>query len=265
MRYLRILRNEKRPLRFLASRILWHTGLCRFFVIRRPEFRLRFNPSVLSARYWMDPQAREDDHVFLRAHLRPGDTYVDVGANIGALAMHAAALVGDSGQVVAIEAHPRTAGFLRDNAELNGRRNVTVLNFAVGDQAGTLHFTDIWSDEKNGVAEGGGLEVPVRTLDELLGGTPGRIHLLKLDVEGYELNVLRGGGAALARTECVYLEVSRRCELYGYGAEDVVAALEAAGFTVLWPDGTAIERPFAAGPRAENLVAVRDVARYLAS
>jgi len=264
MRYLRILRNEKRPLRFLASRLLWRTGLCRFFVIRRPDFRLRFAPSGLSAKYWMDPEARDDDHAFLRAHLRPGDTYVDVGANIGALAMHASALVGDTGRVVAVEAHPRTAGFLRANVELNRRSNVTVLNFAVGERNGTLRFTDVKSDEKNGVVESGGMEVQVRTLDDLLGGTPGPIRLLKLDVEGYELNVLRGGGAVLARTECVFFEVSRRCELYGYGAEDVVAALDAAGFTVLWPDGSAIERPFAASPRAENLVAVRDVQGYRA-
>jgi FkbM family methyltransferase len=262
MRYLQILRNEKRPIRFLASRVLWRTGLCRFFVIRRGEFRLRFAPSGLSARYWMDPDARQDDHAFLRAWLRPGDTYVDVGANIGALALHAAALVGDSGHVTAIEAHPRTFGFLRDNVALNRSRNVTVLNFAVGDRAGTLRFSDVKSDEKNGVAEDGGLELPVRTLDELVGGSGGAIRLLKLDVEGFELNVLRGAGAVLARTECVYFEVSQRSSLYGYASEDVVAALDAAGFSVLGLDGEPVARPFVAGRRADNLVAVRDVRDY---
>lgn len=264
IRYLRILRNEKRPFRFLASRALWRSGLCRFFTIRRGDFRLRFAPSGLSARYWVDPHAREEDHVFLRAWLRPGDTCVDVGANIGALALHAAALVGDAGRVTAIEAHPRTFGFLRDNVALNRRRNVTLLNFAVGDRHGTLRFSDVKSDEKNGVVEAGGLELQVRTLDELLAGSPGPIRLLKLDVEGFELNVLRGAGAVLARTECVLFEVSRRSALYGYASEDVVAALDAAGFTVVDEGGEPVPRPFEAGPRAENLAAVRDVEEFRA-
>jgi FkbM family methyltransferase len=264
MRYIRILRNEPRPFRFLLSRVLWRTGLCRLFTIDRPGFRLRFAPSGLSARYWTYPDARQDDHDFLRAYLRPGDRTLDVGANIGALALHAAALVGEAGHVTAIEAHPRTFGFLAANVTLNRSRNVTVINTAVGDRAGTVRFTDVHSDEKNGVTDEGGLELPVRTLDELLKDTPGPFRLLKLDVEGFELNVLRGATETLARTECVCFEVSRRSSLYGYTSEDVVATLEAAGLAVLDMEGNPVPRPFEASPRAENYVAVRDAAAYRA-
>jgi len=261
MRYLRILRNEPRPFRFLASRLLWRSGACRLITIDCGAFRLRFAPSSLSARYWMNPQARHGDHAFLASYLRPGDTYVDVGANIGALALHAAALVGPTGRVTAIEAHPRTFGFLRDNLRLNGAP-VTALNFAAGEESGTLRFTNIRGDDKNGVSERGELEVAVRPLDELLAEADGSIDLLKLDVEGFELSVLRGASAVLARTECVYFEVSLLSDGYGHPAEEVVAALADHGFRVLDGAGQPVARPFVANRRAENLVAVRSLERY---
>lgn len=263
MRYLRILRDQPRPFRFLASRLLWRSRACRLITIDCGAFRLRFAPSSLSARYWVEPQARQGDHAFLASYLRPGDTYVDVGANIGALALHAATLVGARGRVSAIEAHPRTFGFLRDNVRLNGAA-VTALNYAAGEESGTLRFTSMRGDDKNGVSAQGALEVPVRPLDELLAALDGPIHLLKLDVEGFELPVLRGAAAVLARTECVYFEVSLLSDGYGHPAEAVVAELAGQGFTVLDDAGEPVARPFVASRRTANLTAVRSVARFRA-
>jgi FkbM family methyltransferase len=163
--------------------------------------------------------------------------------------------------VTAIEAHPRTFGFLQANARLNPGLRLSALNFAAGESEGTLRFTNLRGDDQNGVSDQGEVEVAVRRLDQLLAGQE-PIELLKLDVEGFELSVLRGAPEVLRRTRCVYFEVSQRSQDYGHPAEEVLRVLDASGFTLLWPQGGAVERPFVAGRRATNLVAVRDAARY---
>ena len=68
-----------RPVRNLAGRLLWQTGLCRRFTIRKDGYVLRFFPSSVSCAYWIDPDARADDERVVTRLLDPGGTYVDVG------------------------------------------------------------------------------------------------------------------------------------------------------------------------------------------
>ncbi|MYS71579.1 FkbM family methyltransferase, partial [Streptomyces sp. SID5926] len=77
---------------------------------------------------------------WLRRRLRPGDGFVDVGANIGVFSVLAARLVGDAGRVVAIEASPDVHRRLVGNARLNGLGNIRALNAAVSDRTRTLTF-----------------------------------------------------------------------------------------------------------------------------
>jgi hypothetical protein len=115
-RIVRRLAREARPIRFLTSRVLWHTGASPWFVVRRTGgipggYRVRLFPSSASSCAWVDPDSVNEEVAFVARTLRPGDTCVDVGASVGPLALRAASGVGAAGQVVAIEAHPRTAGF----------------------------------------------------------------------------------------------------------------------------------------------------------
>ena len=128
----RRLRREPRPLRFLASRALWRSGASRLLTFEAHGARLRFFPSALSASLWLDPMQRADDVDVVRGLLRPGDTCIDVGANIGLLSLVASAAVGTTGRVIAIEPHPRVFGYLTANLELNDATNVHAINRAVG-------------------------------------------------------------------------------------------------------------------------------------
>lgn len=133
--------------------------------------------------------------------LQPGDVFVDVGANVGFFALLAARRVGASGRVVAYEAVPDNAAAIRRNVSLNGMEDiVTVRAVAVADSEGTS--TLVLTQHPGGNALKGGaappdavgeLAVPATTLDRDLSTLAiGPPALVKVDVEGGELAVLRG-------------------------------------------------------------------------
>ncbi len=261
----RIIRQQQQPVRFLISRVLWRSGLCRFFLIHRDGYRLRFYPSALSAEYWLNPDARREDEQFISVYLRPGEVFVDVGANIGALTLVAAKRVGDTGRVFAFEPHPRIYSFLMGNVTLNRRRNVQLFNVALGDKRGELKLSNYRSDDQNEITESGEIVIPVDTLDSILPNTLSEIALMKIDVEGYEKFVLEGATETMAKTGCVYFEAwDTHYKKYGYEVHEVIGFFHAREFQVLRRDGMQWKR-VGEGYRAEqcqNLWAVRDTADF---
>lgn len=215
--------------RFLVSRVLWATRCSAMLTMRAAAgYRLRFYPSSVSAMMWCDPGFFRKDEEVLRKYLRPGDVFVDVGANIGALSLAAARLVGESGRVFSVEAHPRTVKYLRGNIKLNDAANVTVIHAAAGEHEGVVQFSSGRSDDQNRVAQSG-LDVPLRTLESLLPDVP--IRVLKIDVEGYELFALRGAGRVLQKTDVVYIEsYESHFQKYGYSTSDVLSFLASQRF-----------------------------------
>lgn len=153
----------------------------------------------------------------IRRHVRPGDTCLDVGANIGASVLALAKAVGDDGRVHAFEPAPPNLERLRRNLSLNPalERRVTIHPVGVSDQAGRLFWRNAPGNPGNGfLGETGEHEVPVATLDERL-QTAGvrRADFMKVDVEGMELNVFRGGTRTLDTLRpCLYFETLSRFE-----------------------------------------------------
>jgi FkbM family methyltransferase len=266
--YAQRLRSHPRPVRFLLSRVLWRSGACRLLNIDCGRYRLRFFPSSLSADYWVDPRDRAHEEEFLTRYLRPGDTVIDVGANLGALSLLASALVGPAGRVFSIEAHPRIFGFLVGNVELNRSDNIRAIHSAVGDHEGTVSFSDRRSDDQNAIEEAGALTVPLTTLDRLVpAGDAPAIALLKIDVEGYERFVLAGAEGVLARTGAVFFESwDPLAERFGYTAGELVRWMGERGWSVYRLGADTLTRldEGARSPQCENLIAVRDAAAFLA-
>ncbi len=219
----------------MLSRLLWCSGLCRFFSIRLAQGpRLRFFPTSVSASLWVDPGYYAKDGEFLLCRLREGDTFVDVGANIGHLTLLAAQRVGPSGTVVAIEPHPRTFAFLRKNVQLNGFKQVRAINAAAGNHVGQAQITDFRTDDMNHLESNRGIKVPLLTLDSL--GIERRVNLLKIDTEGFEPYVLEGATHLLQRVDCVYFECSEwNLNRYGRNSWELIRMLESAGFEIFKP------------------------------
>ena len=162
-----------------------------------------------------------------------GWTVVDVGANIGAFSVWAAANMGSSGRLLAIEPNPVSFRELRRSLD---ELTVDAAAFAVacGDVEGevTLHFQPGYTVSSSLTSFAAGTEsatVPMRRLDALLGETGiSHVDLLKIDVEGAEELVLRGAGEALSRIDRVVLETTH--DDIGRG---VRAVMDGSGFTLV--------------------------------
>lgn len=142
---------------------------------------------------------------FLRRYLRPGDGFIDGGANIGTYSMLVAALVGPSGRIDAFEPFAKSAERVRENARLNGFENVHVHEAALADEAGVDAFVvdrDVSNRLRTSTDVGARvIEVQVRRLDQVVSPGSSRYALAKLDVEGAELRALLGAEALLRAGE----------------------------------------------------------------
>jgi FkbM family methyltransferase len=253
---------RKSPAKYVLMRALKGSWLCHLFYIDRKDYRLRFYPSALSGELWYDPHLRMSDEHFFRSYLRPGDVVIDVGANIGDLTLQASFAVGQSGTVIAIEAHPRIFQYLDGNVKLNHATNVLLYNCAVGNDDGTIYFSDGRMDDMNAVVNGdNGIPISLCRLDNLP-IEASTVELLKVDVEGFEKFVFEGAERTLQKTKCIYFESwDQQYRRYGYSSNELFAYLHRCGFTLytLVTSNTVV--PISSdycSHTCENLVAVRE-------
>ncbi len=163
------------------------------------------------------------------------DLFVDVGANVGSYTVLACAAKGAKG--ICFEPVPATYKRLLDNISLNsliGR--VEALNVGLAESSGELAFTSEENCTNHVVPSelgGGGLKtvrVPVTTLDEAL---EGRLpSVMKIDVEGFELPVIRGSRATLSNPtlHSVIMELNDSGARYGFSEREIVEAMIHHGF-----------------------------------
>jgi FkbM family methyltransferase len=219
----------------------------------------------MSASIWYD---REDFTViedFLWSYLRRGDQYIDVGANIGTTTLTASSAVGSTGRVLAVEPNPRTFRFLKGNIRLNGSTNIAALNMGLGSREGELTFAAVGvGDDEFAVTHGKGVTIPGRRLDSIAGDM-GKIALIKIDVEGYEQEVLAGATQTLSNTECVLFEASdAHLARHGSSIRSIIQYLADLEFTTveLTHEGHLIIVEEGYPQRSgvgDNLIATRDV------
>jgi len=148
----------------------------------------------------------------IEGHLSKGDTFIDVGAHEGYCSLKAARVVGPSGHVIAIEANPEMVRTLRGNIQASGTGVVTVVPVACSDSESTLDlFVAEHSNsgnsslsERNASLAGtvrATYHVPARSLDAILQESRLlRVDVVKIDVEGAELLVLKGAEETLVRS-----------------------------------------------------------------
>lgn len=133
-------------------------------------------------------------------YLKPGGTFVDVGANVGLFSLLAARIVGPSGKVVAIEPAPAAAEALRATVHANGIGGiVTVEERAAGAEQGLGTLSVAQNSTHSTLIHGDGaastVVAPIAPLDDMLDGL--MPDMVKIDVEGWEANVVEGMKAIL--------------------------------------------------------------------
>jgi FkbM family methyltransferase len=175
----------------------------------------------------------EHELSLLRSFVVAGTTVIDVGANIGTHTLPLSRWV-KNGRVIAIEAQPSVSYVLRNNCHQNGCLNVQVVNAICGEKSGSVEFRLNYKNEQNlgamsfvrtrrkrwsyifhwlnRLRDPTILNVPIITLDELCRDEP--VALIKIDIEGMELDALRGAGKLLARCRpLIYFEQNNTTQL----------------------------------------------------
>lgn len=173
-----------------------------------------------------------------RQILQPGDFFVDVGANIGSYAIWAGEI---GAKVIALEPAADTFALLLENIELN-HYQICAIRAAAGASCGTIRFTCGY-DSANHVDPAGGLEVEMVTIDSMVRDQT--VNGMKIDVEGFELEVLRGCERALSehRLRLIQIEWNAACEtMMGTDRKPVADLLARHGYGLYRPnrDGTLV-------------------------
>jgi FkbM family methyltransferase len=203
--------------------------------------------SLSEYHYLRDGNPENYESALIEQVLRPGMTVVDVGANHGMFSLEAAHLIEQTGLVHAFEPTPRTRELLRSNLAANGLTLVKVFSSALGETPGTAHLRvhnemsglntlanlDVtWNRQKLVADEI--IEVPITTLDgHAKAEGLGQINFLKIDVEGFELGVLRGARGLLRekRIELIMLEIGdATCATADVDPMEVLNELESHGY-----------------------------------
>lgn len=209
---------------------------------RRFFWEPRVKGSLLGIPFTGDFEPSETE--LLSSIVRPGDIVLDIGANFGWYTTLFSRLVGERGGVVAFEPVPPTFGELERNLALNGNPgNVRAHLLALGERKGTitLHVpTWLWLGPAfaSAVRQHGGPHVtytsPMETLDGFMERTgEGCAALVKCDVEGGELAILKGAGRILSSDTppIWFLEVQEGSTIpFGYRPEDLFSFLRGYGY-----------------------------------
>jgi FkbM family methyltransferase len=182
--------------------------------------------------------------LFLQKWLRSGDTAVDVGANVGLLTIPMAKAIGEKGQVYAFKPIELNVRSLKSNLDVNNLRNVELTQCAVGNFDGKIRLTD--NHHSNDSSSGffhratdseSGIEVEQIRLDRhfkniLRSGN--EIRLLKIDVEGMEIDVLDGLGDLFdcEKISAVMFEIFVTADGVEESSEQVIRKISDSGYSI---------------------------------
>jgi len=174
-----------------------------------------------------------------RNDLRPGDLFIDVGANIGSYAIWAAEL---GAEVIALEPAEDTFALLEENVALNGYP-ITTIRAAAGAASGIARFTT-GRDSVNRLHHEGSAEIMMMTIDSIVQNR--LVAGMKIDVEGFEIDVLRGCEQALSqhRLKLIQLEWnSTSMQTVGTDRRPVADLLAKHGYSLYRPDRDGLLAP----------------------
>lgn len=239
----------------------------------RKVYRGRYEPLTLS---------------FLRAYLTEGDVFFDIGAHVGLYTILAVDQIGDSGEVYAFEPSPIAYRMLLSNIQLNEFSSVTTEKVALSNQVGAsqLYTSPLGMGSYNSFLPFSGypirkiretpfecVSVECTTLDDYAQESGvAQIDLLKVDVEGWEVEVLQGGRETLSSVQAPTLIVEFDANLQqmaGSSCDRLQRELVDLGYALYSLDEAEKEPvlihedPLQRACYSENIIAAKDVSRLM--
>lgn len=233
-----------------------------------------YNDSVLSKLIFEGFET--DEIVFLNTFLDPGDTFIDIGANVGLFSLYASKKVGPQGSVIAFEPSSATSQRLLENIQLNGLKNISVFKLGLSDKSEILELNisingyEAWNtfvksaDDKFSRTE----KVQVKSFDDFCrenAFSTDKVALIKLDVEGFEINVLKGASGLLSKEEAPVFMVEYTDDnalAAGHCCHEIYKLLNSYGYE--WYafnaiDGKLTYEPMRLNYPYKNLIAIKDI------
>jgi FkbM family methyltransferase len=177
--------------------------------------------------------------------LKPGMIFIDVGAHVGQYSLLASGLVGMEGTVHSFEPEPETFALLEQNVVINGLRNVHIIRCALGK---SFKDVELYVARPDNIGQtslrqpnnfsGVRVKVRCRTLDDYAQEHGiDRIDLIKIDVEGAELDVLLGARGILSRNPKPHIIIEfweEFLQAYGSSCAQVAEFLQVSGYSLFW-------------------------------
>lgn len=191
-------------------------------ILRGPLRGMRWIKGAADNGCWAGTYEKAIQDVFL-AYVKPGFIVYDIGANAGFYTLLASRLVGASGRVHAFEPLPENLSYLRRHVEINRLSNVRVAGAAVSSAVGEMRFSRAAESSQGRLTADGEFAVQTVTLDSL--PPP---DFIKMDIEGAELDALRGGAATLKRHAPVVVLATHNYDLQ----DSCRAFLQSLGYVV---------------------------------
>jgi len=192
-----------------------------------------------AGRIWYDLKCTDPVWVemrFVKDHIiRQGDIVLECGGHHGCTTILLSNWVGAGGKVVTFEPLPANCDIIEKNIRLNGLKNVTLERKAVGAERGKITMNYGYDSSVN--PSGEGVEVELTCLDEYEHLNP---TFLKIDVEGFEMQVLQGAKKILSKRPKLDIEIhTNALSKYGASARDLFRLIDLENYKVWiqWEDG----------------------------
>jgi FkbM family methyltransferase len=247
-RYLKSITPEPIKAMWRNIRKVWHICQRKTF---KPYTITKENVEGITFKFWVgDRFARkvydEDrspswpEMTFLRDNLiQPDDVVFECGAHHGFTTILISKWVGEEGRVIAFEPVPHNTEIIQKNIELNHLNNVLLVKKAVGSTKGKVYLS---GHSSSSIVKGGGIETDITYVDEYAHFKP---TLLKIDVEGYEVEVLKGAKNILATRPKLSIEIHSPASLAAYNSsvEDIFRYIEITKYKKLWVQWDDREKP----------------------
>jgi FkbM family methyltransferase len=209
-------------------------------------------------------RAKEIDLEVIRTLIGHGDVVVDIGANIGGYTYHFSKLVGLQGRVFSIEPIPVTFEILCSNVKKLGLNNVEVFNCAISDdddwlvmeipkyESGLKNYYQAKIVDNETANSLNRTKVNSKKIDSLLPYLANAISFIKCDIEGHELNCIRGAANIIRCSRPAwYIEISGNPDDANSPAFEAFCLLKKGGYEAYWFDGTYLKKRLA-GDKSVN-------------
>jgi len=177
----------------------------------------------------------------IRRVLRPGDTFVDLGVNVGYFSLLAASLVGRAGNVIGFEARPDNASLARQSARENGFENITIHSLAVAEKEKVLKMLapnhtslSVVVDASRADCQSGFVEIRAVAVDDMLEGVAD-VDVIKMDIDGGEFQAVQGMIATLRRWKPILFFEFCPFTLDEYGQtkpEELIREIQSLGYQI---------------------------------